>query len=704
MEMTIRRCFVRAIFGGLLAATVLSSPASAPRNSGKEVYSNACESCHGPGANGAGQGPALQPFDRDLQALTAIVRQGINLIPAIPRSVIGDAEIPALYAYLKTLAARSAPPASPTANQTQDLSHPQGTNAGIFAFTGRCASCHDTGRNGATDRYALNRHTPEEVLESITTGSMAQYARDLTEYEKRVAAVYVGGRPLGAAAAGDASQMRNRCDSRPPLDFERKSSWNGWGFDDDNSRFQSSPGLSAADVPKLRLKWAFGFPMGNSAYGQPSIVGGRVFVGADTGFVYALDAATGCIYSSFRANAGVRTAITVGPGTRANRFLAYFGDIKGNVYAVNAETGAKVWTDRVDSHPVARVTGTPKLVAGRLYVPLSSLEESGAGNPNYPCCTFRGGVVSYDAVTGTRIWKSYTIAREPIPVKTTSKGTQLWGPAGAGVWSSPTVDLKRRAVYVATGNGYTQPAAEGSDAVVAFDLDTGKRLWTKQVMANDAYVRDCPGKYRPNVPTENKSETCPDDLGPDMDFGNAPILRTLPGGRTLIVIGQKDGHAWGLDPDRGGEVVWSRQVGLGIDNGGGGMMWGSAADDRLGYFPVTRRDPSLGLAALRLDTGEIAWRATPPDGGGAPVTVIPGVVFFGAGSGTIYAYSTADGKAIWHLDTARDFDTVNGVAANGGNINGAGPVIADGMLFVPSGYSDLGGGVRGNVLLAFAVR
>jgi polyvinyl alcohol dehydrogenase (cytochrome) len=597
------------------------------------------------------------------------------------------------------LAAALSSPAS-----AQDLSHPQGTNAGIFAFTGRCASCHDTRRNGAPDRYTLNRHTPEEVLESITTGSMAQYARGLTEYDKRLVSVYVGGRPLGAAAAGDASQMRNRCASRPPFDLDRRSSWNGWGVDADNSRFQSSPGLSAADVPKLRLEWAFGFPMGNSAYGQPSIVGGRVFVGADTGFVYALDAASGCVYWSFRANAGVRTAITVGPGTSANPFLAYFGDIKGNVYAVNAETGAKVWTDRVDTHPVARVTGAPKLVAGRLYVPLSSLEESGAGNPNYPCCTFRGGVASYDASTGRRIWTSYTIAREPIPLKTTSKGTQLWGPAGAGVWSSPTVDLKRRAVYVATGNGYTQPAAEGSDAVVAFDLDTGKRLWTKQVMANDAYVRDCPGKYRPNVPTENKSETCPDDLGPDMDFGNAPILRTLPSGRTLIVIGQKDGHAWALDPEKGGEVVWSRQVGRGIDNGGGGMMWGSAADDRLGYFPVTLRDPSLGLAALRLDTGELAWRASPPDGGGAPVTVIPGVVFFGAASGTIYAYSTADGKAIWHFDTARDFATVNGVAAKGGTINAAGPVVADGMLFVPSGYSDLGGGVRGNVLLAFAVR
>jgi polyvinyl alcohol dehydrogenase (cytochrome) len=594
-----------------------------------------------------------------------------------------------------------APPAPPA--PVQDLAHPQNTNAGIYAFTGHCASCHDTGKDGATDRYALNRHTPEEVLASITTGSMAQYARSMSEFEKRVVAVYVGGRPLGAAATGDASQMKNRCESRPAFDPLKGPAWNGWGFDSGNSRFQTAPGLTAADAPRLALKWAFGFPSGNSAYGQPTVAGGRVFVGADTGFVYALDAASGCIYWSHRANAGVRVAPAIGPGQGANRFLAYFGDVKGTVYAVDAESGSLVWKDRIDPHPVARVTGSPKVAEGRVYVPISSLEESGAGNPAYPCCTFRGGVISYDAQTGKRNWTSYTITERPTPHKKTSKGTQLWGPAGASVWSSPAIDLKRRAIYVSTGNAYTEPAAPGSDAVMAFDVDTGKRLWVAQMMANDAYVRDCPGKYRPNVPTANKSETCPDQLGPDMDFGNAPILRTLADGRTLVVIGQKDGHAWALDADKQGKVVWSPQIGLGLDTGGGAIMWGSAADDRFGYFPVTRAQRTLGLAAVRLTTGEIAWRASPAEGGAAPVTVIPGVVFFGSSAGMFYAYSTADGKALWQFDTAREFETVNGVAAKGGNINGAGPVVAGGMVFVTSGYSELGNGVRGNVLLAFGV-
>jgi len=429
-----------------------------------------------------------------------------------------------------------------------------------------------------------------------------------------------------------------------------------------------------------------------------------VFVGADTGFVYSLDAASGCIYWSFRANAGVRTAISVGTGSGVHRFLAYFGDVKGTVYAVDADTGAEVWRDRVDTHPVARVTGAPTLAGQRLFVPISSLEESGAGNPNYPCCTFRGGVAAYDAASGKRLWTSYTIREKPVPLRKTSKGTQLWGPAGAGVWSSPSVDVARHAVYVATGNGYTEPAAPASDAVIAFDIDTGRQLWVRQVMADDAYVRDCPGKYRPQVPKDNKSETCPDDLGPDMDFGNSPILRRAADGRTLIVIGQKDGHAWALDPDRNGAIVWQRQAGLGIDNGGGAIMWGSAADERHAYFPIARPSRPLGLASIDLKTGEIAWRATPPAEGAAPVTVIPGVVFFGSSAGTIYAYSTADGKAVWQFDTAREFEAVNGVPAKGGTINAAGPVVAGGMLYMTSGYSELGPGVRGNVLLAFGIR
>ena len=271
-------------------------------------------------------------------------------------------------------------------------------------------------------------------------------------------------------------------------------------------------------------------------------------------------------------------------------------------------------------------------------------------------------------------------------MKQTSKGVQLWGPAGAGVWSAPAVDLRRRAVYVATGNGYTQPAAEASDAVVAFDLDTGARLWTRQVMANDSYVRDCPGRYRPNVPNDNKSETCPDDLGPDMDFGNAPMLRTLPGGRSLIVIGQKDGHAWALDPDKKGEVVWSLQVGRGSKTAAARSCGVRPPTTTWAYFLVTRTAacPRAGGSAPRDRRAGMARVAT--GWGAAPVTVIPGVVFVGSSAGTVYAYSTADGKALWQYDTAREFETVNGVPGQWRKHELRGTGRGDGMVFVPSGY------------------
>jgi polyvinyl alcohol dehydrogenase (cytochrome) len=282
-------------------------------------------------------------------------------------------------------------------------------------------------------------------------------------------------------------------------------------------------------------------------------------------------------------------------------------------------------------------------------------------------------------------------------LKKTSLGTQLWGPAGVGVWSTPAIDTKRNVLYVATGNSYTEPASVNSDAVLAMDLDTGKLRWSKQLLANDASVSNC------HPPTGvARSETCPADQGPDYDFGNPPMMRTLPDGRTLIIIGQKSGDAWALDPDRQGQVVWHQAV---APSGTGGMLWGSAADDQQAYFPVTSRRGSepIGLTAVKLNSGELAWHASPAVGSGAPDAVIPGVVFSGANTGTMYAYSTADGRMLWQFNTNQDFATVNGVAAKGGSLNGSGPVVSDGILYVPSGYADLGNGIRGNVLLAFGV-
>jgi polyvinyl alcohol dehydrogenase (cytochrome) len=375
---------------------------------------------------------------------------------------------------------------------------------------------------------------------------------------------------------------------------------------------------------------------------------------------------------------------------------------------VNADSGALTWTKRGDPHPLTRITGAPTLDGERLYVPLSSLEEGAGANPKYECCTFRGGVVAYDARTGSEIWRAYTIPVTPKRIKKNASGTQLWGPAGGSVWSAPTVDAKRGLLYVATGNGYNDPAAETSDAVIAFDLKTGRLRWSQQVTPKDSYIVGC-GQTAAN------RENCPDADGPDFDFGNAPILRSLANGRSVITLGQKSGVAWGLDPDHEGRVLWQRRVGKG--SALGGMEWGSAADDQLGYFPVA--DAQFGAAdaggvyALRLTTGEQVWKWRPAndcqqgqrncvEANSAAISVTPGVLFAGTTTGMLRAHSTTDGRVLWQFNTARAFETVNGVPGKGGSLNGPGPVIAGGMLFTNSGYAYLGQGLAGNVLLAFA--
>jgi polyvinyl alcohol dehydrogenase (cytochrome) len=461
--------------------------------------------------------------------------------------------------------------------------------------------------------------------------------------------------------------------------------------------------LTAEDVPNLKLKWAFGFPGGSQAYGNPVIVAGRVYVGSDTGMLYSLDAETGCTYWSFQADAGIRSAPTVVP-VGNNRHAVYFGDIKANMYALDAVTGTVTWKKHVDEHKFARVTGAPTFHDGRLYVPVSSYEEAPAAQPTYECCTFRGSVVALDAATGNQVWKTFTIAEQPTQVGKTSTGTAQYAPAGASVWSAPTIDPVKGVVYVGTGNSYTGPAVKTSDSIIAMDLKTGKIVWWNQITEADAFIVGC----RPGL------ENCPKDVGPDYDFGNAPILRNLGGGKRVIVVGQKSGMVWGLDPDNQGKILWQFRAGKG--SALGGIEWGSAADETTAYIPVSDvlapRGQAGGLFALKLASGEEVWHTPAPKlecttGRGctgaqsAPASVIPGVVFSGSVDGHFRAYSTKDGSIIWDFNTARPFDTVNHVPAKGGSLDAAGPAIADGLVVTNSGYS-LWLGLPGNVLLAFS--
>jgi polyvinyl alcohol dehydrogenase (cytochrome) len=582
---------------------------------------------------------------------------------------------------------------------------------GQQVFKQSCASCH----TGAADSRApspdaLKARTPQAVIESLMTGAMRLQGSRLSGPERRAVAEFVTGKVVGSDVRGADT---GRCTASRPgtgpagaraVNSGRAPAWSGWSPTFTNTRFQSGDmaGLTAADVPRLKLKWALGFPDASVAWAPPTVAGGRLVVGSQNGTVYAVDAKTGCIYWTFSASGGVRTAIAVALSDGALGNRAYFGDTAANVYAVNADTGQLLWTRKIEDHPLARITGSPTLHAGRLYVPVSSYEEAQGADPRYECCSFRGSVSALDAATGQVIWKT-TMIPDPLQKRGTSTtGATLWGPSGSGIWSAPTVDEGRRRLYVATGNAYSAPAHQSSDAIVALDLESGSIKWMRQLTPGDVYLSNC----RAGNPN------CPEANGPDHDFGSPPVLARA-GGRDLLVIAQKSGMAFALDPQHDGEIMWEYRAG----QGGvlGGIEWGAAVDGERAYFAVSDilQPKPGGMHAVTLATGQRAWYTAP----GAPacgsgrscnaaqsaaVTAIPGVLFSGSNDGALRAYASATGAVIWEFDTNREFPSVNGVPAKGASLIGPGPVVAGGMVYVNSGYGAFGGR-PGNVLLAFGV-
>jgi polyvinyl alcohol dehydrogenase (cytochrome) len=583
---------------------------------------------------------------------------------------------------------------------------------GAAVYRQRCALCHDASpASRAPAPSALRLMSAANIVRALESGLMKEQGAVLSAAEKRAVAGYLTANVVASGATTFA------CPETKAAFSPGRSDWNGWGAGLNNARFQPSEraGFTAEQTPRLKLKWVFAYPDTFTANGQPSVVGGRVFVASANRHIYSLDARSGCQYWSFEAKAPVRTAITIASPDGAPP-VAFFGDRRGNVYAVDAANGELRWKTRALDHPRAGITGAPVYHDLRLFVPVTSGEEGAANDPDYACCTARGAVVALDA-SGKKIWQTYSIPEEPRVVGKNDAGTPLWGPSGASIWSAPTIDVDRGVVYAATGDNFTHPDSKTSDAVLAFDMKTGAMQWSRQLLAGDVFSTACV--------TESK-RGCPENAGPDFDFGSSPILIQLSGEKRLLVIGQKSGVVHALDPDRKGAVVWQTRVG----RGGilGGVQWGSASDGRVVYVAVSdvgfkefgigrgsRRilDPKVGggLVALDAATGEKIWSAAPSAACGdrpncspaqsAAVSAIPGAVFSGALDGHLRAYSTRDGQVIWDFDSVRTFAAVNGTGS-GGSMDGPGPAIAGGMVFVNSGYGNWGGH-PGNVLLAFSV-
>jgi polyvinyl alcohol dehydrogenase (cytochrome) len=390
------------------------------------------------------------------------------------------------------------------------------------------------------------------------------------------------------------------------------------------------------------------------------------------------------------------------------------GDAVGAVIAVDAKTGQQIWRSDVRIHDSSRITGAPVIFKGRVFAPLSAVEINYAALDTYECCTAQGAVVALDLKTGKQLWVGRT-----MPPATKQKlnrvGAQLWGPSGAPIWSTPAIDAKRNVLYVGTGENNSLPATDTSDSIIAFDLDTGERKWVFQATQKDVWSYAC-----------RKGANC--DFGDqavivDHDFGGSVMIAKRKDGRDILVAGQKSGTVWALDPDHNGALVWSKKIGHG--GGNGGVHWGTATDGARVFVPMNDRDgPTAelplagpGLHALDLDTGKILWsRKAEGDCSGdrkqrfaacdtrlgysaAPI-VVDGAVVQGSVDGILRVFDAVTGATLWSYDTARKFDTVNGVEGNGGAIDSSPYVAANGTLFVVSGYARFGE-APGNILLAF---
>ena len=577
-----------------------------------------------------------------------------------------------------------------------------------------CAQCHDKAVFKAPAKLFLNMLAPDAIYGALSTGLMREQAASLTDEQKRQVADYVGDAALAAALR--AAQPPLCAAGKRAVDVRVPVKLYSWGADLGNSHFIPGDvaGLSAGDIPQLKLKWAFAYPGAQRARSQPTVAMGTLFVGSQDGTVYALDAKSGCVRWTYQASAEVRTPIVLShrdtPAMRTAPPLALFGDIIGRAYAVDAATGKLLWKSAVDDHATTTITGAPAYHAGRVYVPVSSLEEAAAAG-GYECCTFRGSVVAFDARTGKQLWKRYTIDQAPAQVGTSKTGLRVFAPSGAAVWNSPTIDTRRGLLYVGTGDNYSEPANDRSDAVIAMDLKTGEIRWSHQVFASDAW----------NVGCILGNDTCPTEPGPDYDIGAGTTLLRTADGRDFVVAGLKSGHAIALDLDHPDRQVWARRLGRGGIEGG--IQFALAHDAHNVYVPIsdmqshdavkTSEPQHPGLYALDPATGALRWAAvtandhctgrTDCDAGIlSAVTVIPDAVFAGHMDGRFRAYDTRSGKVLWEYDTTGEIKATSGAMARGGSIGGGGPTIAGGMVYVNSGYG-IYWHMPGNVLLAFSV-
>jgi polyvinyl alcohol dehydrogenase (cytochrome) len=577
-------------------------------------------------------------------------------------------------------------------------------------FREHCGSCHmgDSRISHSPSVWHLSSMPPRSILSAMQSGKMREQAAALSESEKIAVATWLTGTVPGEEDIPASAYCSAKTGNADATIYS-----SGWGGNVNATGYYppSQTTLSADTVAGLRFDWAFAVPGSGEMRSKPAVVGDRLFFGSEFGAVYALDRKSGCAHWVYNADAAIRGALNV-QVSEAGNLRIFFADMRGTVHALDGDTGKALWTLDAASHYQASVTGSVAYHDNRLFIPFSSTEIVSTRDRDYPCCHSAGEVVAVDAKQGKLLWRFRTIEEPAVAHGENNIGSTSFGPSGAPVWSSPTVDAKRGVIYFGTGENFTHPATKTSDAIFALDMNTGGVAWRFQATANDVWNLDCGTQGNAHCP----------EAGPDLDFGMAPMLVTRRDGREVLIVGQKSGSMHALDPDQRGQLLWSTRVGRG--GALGGIHWGMSTDGKLAFAPladfpalvVVEQQPfhpsSPGVAALDVTTGELVWRHDNPapacveddvsclTGNSAATTAVPGAVFTGSMDGMIRAISAHDGSNLWEFNTEREFATVNGVKGHGGSVEGPGPVVANDNLYVLSGYTT-NLGTAGNLLLAF---
>jgi polyvinyl alcohol dehydrogenase (cytochrome) len=604
--------------------------------------------------------------------------------------------------------------------QTADAS-PAGPHAGEAVYKQYCASCHDIPEaTKSPSRETLARMSSGQIVNALITGKMIAQASPLSSAQVSFVSDYLSEAAVVSDDWIDAMQCpANR--RTPKLDVTPTVST--FGFDLRNRRNLSytQAGLKPADFANLEVAWVVAFPDAVTMRSQAAVVGDTIFlpVGESKNRVFAFniaDKAKPCILWVFTGERAIRTS--TGYGVRKDgKPIVLVGDMGAMTIALDAKTGKKLWEAHTGLFAGSISTATPVLVGDKVIAPSSQYEIMMAGQDNHVCCKIHGGVSAVDAMTGKIVWQGHTM-EDAKPIKDRGDGQMLWGPAGAPIWNSPSIDVKRNRLFVGTGEANSAPAHKNTDALISFDLTTGKILWAYQATADDVFNVGC----GPNGGAKNCTK---DTVFRDVDFGASTILATKPDGKDIVVAGQKSGTVWAMDPETGA-VVWKTHIGTGGPNGG--IHWGIAVDDTHVYAPISYPGRSIpgqevpadlkpGLYAVNLKDGTIDWKfevkADCTDArkkfvprcsslfglSGAP-TVIGDHIVTGGLDGRLYVVDRKTGALVAQYDTARDFETVNGIKGNGASIDNASIIAVNGLLIMNSGYGLFGQGA-GNVTIAF---